>query len=598
MQNAENGKPWSVDDFEKFRPELCQFLKKNVVPCINDKTCNRILIHAPVKSGKREMVEYLSMRDNIPKIIKRKHIFASAFHRIADDSQRREMNNFNIKVFSITNDKNTNACLAHINNLVSKKNEIIIHIDECDFGSGDKQKLSKLYSKIRENLYITCILYTATPEELLFSSDINTNSDIQELSEDIQVSGICFHYEPPKVFCGPKIFLEKNLVTDAIPFFEYIDNSIKLTHQGDYITRRLIYEANKRSGRNILFLRLSYSDIGVTGKPMRDKKAIYQFTSLWQTIKIMIENDFIIYVDKDEKELKNIIGINKIKIPWSEPMFWKGITKDHPVIVIADQTCSRSTELSCHNRILAMHDFRHTVTFSTSSQALERVNHYSTKYEGGFQPIHIYGHLKTIQLSAGKINYSDYFENKWHKKKVNKRIREDGEFYEIKDRSNKLHTEYHSQVSLNEANKILQSLGCYVEVGISSRVKGGIKKKKLFESIFLKCDKESFNSKIREKCRELGSNFKDLRFDNPFIESEKRSGLLDGKYQGYLRGWSIKKYDSDIKDNKGWGAITRPRVTICYDANDDLGVALRYNSGKLINEDTLITHRSMYNVDE
>jgi len=55
-------KPWNEVQFMQYRPHLVSFLQQEVTPIIDrDEECS-ILIRAPVKSGKREMVEYLATR--------------------------------------------------------------------------------------------------------------------------------------------------------------------------------------------------------------------------------------------------------------------------------------------------------------------------------------------------------------------------------------------------------------------------------------------------------------------------------------------------------------------------------------------------------
>ena len=170
------------------------------------------------------------------------------------------------------------------------------------------------------------------------------------------------------------------------------------------------------------------------------------------------------------------------KIQWSNPVYWRGKAKDIATLVVADQTCSRSTELACHDRLFFQHDYRKSVVFTTTSQAQERVNHYSTKYPSGFQPIKIYGHKKTFELSARRITYDEYMKkNEWMKKKVDRRHGLSDELYEIKTTIQPYicHPEYPGRYTLDEANRILQDIGCSTNTSISGRVNGGVTEKKL-----------------------------------------------------------------------------------------------------------------------
>ncbi len=103
MSLNETDKPWSVDQFQQFREHLCNFVYRRIVPLIRDNRCRRILIRAPVKSGKREIAEYTAMRDKVDGEPTRVHCFVSAWHRVADNEQRIELGHHNMHVCSITN---------------------------------------------------------------------------------------------------------------------------------------------------------------------------------------------------------------------------------------------------------------------------------------------------------------------------------------------------------------------------------------------------------------------------------------------------------------------------------------------------------------
>ena len=593
-------KPWSIDTFEKFRPELCSFLREKIVIHINDFEIKRILIRAPVKSGKREMVEYLAQRDTISKSKKRHHIFASAFHRTADETQRDEMKKFNIDVHSITDPIKTQKCINEIQKKISNGNDIVIHIDEADFGTGHTQRLSELYSFIKDNDKITTILYTATPEEALYSDEFKSTPSLQEFVKESE----SVEYNPPSVFCGPNKFLDEGLIEDATPFFTILDGRATLTDQGKEIVQQLKENAtDTTSKRNIGLLRLSYSN--ADGKVKKENKAIYQFIKNCRTIPEL--DEVIICFDKSEKEMPKSGSKQRMvldgKIQWSNPDYWILKTTTRPIIVVADQTCSRSTELACHDRLCFQHDYRKSVVFTTTSQAQERVNHYSTKYPGGFQPIKIYGHKKTFELSARRITYDAYMKkNEWMKKKVDRRHGLSDELYEIKTTTQPYicHPEYRGRYTLDEANRILQDIGCSTNTTISSRVNGGVTEKKTFKTNFCECNKDNFNERFRDKLRELNITSKN---HNPFNLSEKQGKTPEGKYKGCWRSsgkreWRVLDYHRDIEsshDKQAGGGIGESgcRIVICYQ-NESLGVAIIYDSGETETVNTLETHNSMY----
>ena len=591
---------WSVHQFEENRPELVHFIKQHISPLIDEDQCSIILIQAPVKSGKREMVEYIAKRDESFNPT-RVHLFLTAFHRTADETQRQELGKHNLKIFSLKSRKEIQKCITWIKDKIKQNKHIVIHIDECDFGSGSRQMLSNVYKEIRNEPLCNSILYSATPQEVLFSGEVeNEDAGYQEMMDDTNHTGECVRYIPPASFCGPAQFLDAGLVTDAIPFFvSKSRDSLCLTTQGKNIMEQIHHNiANRKMKepvRNILFLRLSYSTTHTGKNKNKENKAIYQFIQYCQTVPELQECS--IFVDKNDHEIQNINNENIIvqKILWSSKMFWKALSSERPIIVIADQTCSRSTELACHDRLYAIHDYRNKVTFSTSSQALERVNHYSGKY-GGFQPIRIFGHKKTIELSAGRINYQEYLSGpSWKKKKIDCRKIKDKELYVIRSTRNHnvIHPIYNLPMSSNECDAILQELGCFVELSVSPRVEGRIYEKKDYKARFIPCNKGTFEETIKRDLM-IQTKFKDHRFQNPFHESEKK-GMENGQYKGYLREWKVFDFDNNIVTQCGWGVKdTNVRLTICY-KDGELGVALRYYTGKTQVISTLVTtKKSMY----
>ena len=592
---------WSIRQFEEHRPELVEFIKTNICSLLDESQCSTILIHAPVKSGKREMVEYIAKRDESfnPSHV---HAFVTAFHRIADEQQRKELNNHNLKIFSLIGEPDIYKCNEWIKKKIYQNKKIIIHIDECDFGSGSRQMLSKIYKVVGQEPSCISILYSATPQEVLFSGEVyNEDLKYQEMIHDIKQTGECVKYIPPKTFCGPGKFIDSKLVHEATPLFvKDKEDSIVLTNQGKMIIEQLKENARTSSKRNILLLRLSYTEsVHTKKKNNKETKSIYQFIKYCHTITQLQNENCNIYVDKKNKDVKNINNENVIvqTIDWSSKQYWRGLTSDIPIIIVVDQTCSRSTELACHDRLYAIHDYRNRVTFSTSSQALERVNHYTGKYGNEFQKIHIFGHKKTIELSSGRISYKDYLSPPlWKKKKINIRKSKNGkEEYCIQSTQNPkiFHPNYCAHMTSTECDRALQELGCFAEVAVSSRVEGSIFEKKIYTAKFIPCNKNNFERVIY--CDNIiKEKFTKQKFKNPFIESESK--LLDnGKYKGYLRGWKVFDFDTEIITQCGWGVKDMlARLTICYRDGIE-GVALRYYTGKNIQTSTLLTtNSSMY----
>ena len=152
---------------------MTDFVRSEILPRLEDREVRRIVVRAPVKSGKREMVEYIAMRDSVD-VPTRVHAFVSAWNRKADEEQREELGSQNMSVFSVMNSAAGVRCLNWIEKQLAKGLHIVLHLDECDYGSGSTQTLSKIWREVRDNEQISCVLYSATPEEVLYSSELVT----------------------------------------------------------------------------------------------------------------------------------------------------------------------------------------------------------------------------------------------------------------------------------------------------------------------------------------------------------------------------------------------------------------------------------------
>ena len=415
------------------------------------------------------------------------------------------------------------------------------------------------------------------------------------------VAGHRVEYEPPEGYCGPKRFLEEGLVREAKPFFEREGTTLRITEQGREVLTDLRASTAAAGRRNIVVLRLSYTMTVGSSNQRKENKAIYQFLRNLASFPEL--EGIMIVADKGDK-FNAIAGLLPQTIGWSNKSYWELFTDSRPVILVIDQTSTRSTEWACHDRIFATHDFRNDITFSVVSQAQERVNHYTQKY-GAFQPIRVYGSVKTFQLSAGRIDYGTFLKNEWKKQKVDRRTAGEAELYKIIHSTTRLpHPSYPEPVSPAAADRALQNLGCFAEADISARVTGTVKLVPAIRVTFHPCDRASFG--VLATTLAVGHTFQ-----NPFDQSiavMTRLGLpLTGPMLGYLRKWNVLNYDTDLKarDSQtgavygaGWGftltsgGTSNPRVTVCY-KDGVLGVALRTMTGSRM-VDRLSAYKSMY----
>jgi hypothetical protein len=586
---SEPPKPWSIAQIDEYRPHMTDFLRRNALPAINNPTVKRLLVNAPVKCGKREMAEWLAKMDEKPRSTPRRHMFVSAFHRKADETQRSELREHNLDVFSIISPEQVDACLAFVNSLINQGMSIVIHLDECDYGSGSKQLLAGVYSRVRMMPRVFIILYSATPAEYLASIDAGPT---REMLDDLR-RGMEIAYTPPDTYCGAERFLAENLVENATPFF-VIDSPGRgrLTNQGLEIVRNIKANAVSRNGRNIAMLRLSKSE----GNSKEDKD-FYKFLENLQYFAELV--GVVIYVDKDASFNVPSRGRWLVqKVEWSNRMYWNAISRDVPILVVHDQTATRSTELAFHDRLYALHDYRTTVDYSVVVQSDCRVIHYSTKY-GGFQPIRIYSHKPTIEFAAGRISYAEWraVSEQW---KIVQTAGMGHSVFEIQDSDGNTHPQHPDPMPQSQARELLAGMGCVNKLSLSHRVSGDITTKSIFDSHFFPTTQETFARDIEPvKRMPAHESFAGHRFQNPFESAVRRAQppRPDGMEIGWLRTWGMWDYDRDVKPSpkgSGGGSVTpgHPRLTICY-RNGVLGVAVRFLAREE-EVDTRSTRNSMY----
>jgi len=591
-------KPWSVAVFETKRTHLTNFVRAKILPLLEDKENRRIVMRAPVKCGKREIVEYIAMRDSVAKP-KRVHAFLSAWHRAADEDQRVELKGQNLEVFSIVTQKKVDSFLVWLQKMLSQQKDVVLHLDECDHGSGSKQMLSQVWKVTRDLPCITNILYSATPEEVLFSGEVE-DEEHRAMMEEIVAEGHRVEYTPPAseeeggVYCGPGRFLEEGLVHEALPFFHKEGEGFVLSPQGKEIVADLRSSMATSPQRNLIVLRLSYSDLGGKKAEIKKNKSIYQFL---QNIGSFPELEgFSVIVDKGEGSIR-CTGVRSQKIEWSSRSYWEDLTTTRPFLFVIDQTSSRSTEWACHDRIFATHDFRNVVQYSTISQAQERVNHYEQRY-GGFQPIRIYGHTRTFKLSAGLINYATFLTDAWEKKKIDVRT-SPVPMYRVRSTAagHALHAEC-PEAGLTEtaADRLLQRLGCYADISLSQRVAGRVRDVRTYAASWIAATKETWDtawaSVPAEGTRDATRN--------PFLAAEAYR-LADGTWQGQHRGWKVLDFVGGELYERVAGAAPKKldlgstggnRVKVCY-KDGVLGVFIARCTGTR-KENTLRAYNSMY----
>ena len=396
--------PKTIDYFKQQRPELYNYVLNDVIP--ENKKFK--LVPAPVKSGKRGMVEVHSLLDK-----ESSHIFLTALHRTADENQRNELASYGIKVFSINNTKKKNECIKYIDDQLARGKEIKPHLDELDFGCGDKQLLNYIYSAYKNNPHVTFILYSATIE--VAKKEFLVVNNIEEFHE-------CKPFNPPPTYFGIKKFLDKKKFFQATPFVSYNcdDESIKITTQGENLIKKLKENKNNTNNkRHIAVLRLAGNF------KTNDKKSISQFDT-------MKENSD--YIEEKYGIRLKFVGSNDNSVEWDNLKTWGDYNPAIPYIFVINQVAGRSTEWKCQPYLVWYHTMRTDDTpTSTIIQDQERPVYYTINYTDDID-IEIYGDVPSAQYSAGIITLEQY--DSMSNRKINARLNTKNKKTHIKVKQN------------------------------------------------------------------------------------------------------------------------------------------------------------------
>lgn len=541
---------------------------------MDDVSIKLILLNAPVKSGKRAFPEFCALLDRRGHAMDdRKHVFVSSFHRRADDNQRNELGQYVAGVFSLHSKAALQKCMESIREIVEvEQKRLVIHVDECDYGSGEGQNLQQVYDYARSSASVKMIMYSATHEEALTSLYFRTNGLDAMLHDIYSPRGRVLHFIPPSNFCGPRRFLDEGLVQDASSFFSTTSPSgPMLTDHGRGIVHEFVTSVSEHPERNVFLLRLTGMEEeedrgrrtggaggggGVDGggydhassmKAHRRSKAsknLYRFLSMVadRTPELSMFNIIVDGHNKVSSEPGTTRVVEQI-VQWSNPAYWSCLAHGVPTIIVFDQTASRSTELACHHRVWALHDFRRHVVYSSYAQAVLRVNHYIGDRYTEFQRIRMYCHVPALEYAAGMIDLTMF---------------------------------------TNSAR------GGVTTVDVSPRIVDQCERRVAVDVAVYPCPEGRMSWDIIRDgvCKMCG-----VRFQNPFQYVGP-----DGRFECVLRGVRKVRTVDEVKTELRYGLSAsdqKARISACYDAEGNLCIVVRRAVG-VEETQTFLSKKSMY----
>ena len=392
-----------VEELKKERPEQYEIANRCVESLTSElddgtvgKNCS---VKAEEKTGKRVIMEFIHLITIINHFCgvltsksPPKSVYVTALNRKdTKDQFREQQDDFGILSIVATCAAELIGEIIKLLRDPSHDGVIYIHLDECDYGTGDGQSLSKLWNAEELNLpknknRIKYVTYSATPEELEYSRTGKSNL------WDIHT------FIPSKDYIGAQWYLDNDLVFKPEVFFDGVSDFSK---QGI----KLIKEVNENcSSRKDLSQRMrNVIVVRDTGKG---------HLNLIRQAQSSLEGKYSCEIHIFDQSNGFDWGE---AIPWAklgrterldENLMNDGYNFKATVIFIS-QICTRSTELCPlgHRKIAIWHDARmldDKKAYNTISQAIGRVKHYT---QPGQQTnrIKLYCDIKVLKKTVGLL---------------------------------------------------------------------------------------------------------------------------------------------------------------------------------------------------
>lgn len=381
----------SLSETRVLYPETYNF----ALDCYDNRAKENI-IYAPVKSGKRGICETISQYTNKGKIIL--NIFVSGLNRRDVKVQFEELREYGLCCFvSLEITKHKQQILERINQYSQKGYEVVIHIDEADYGSESTQILGSFIGDIHNLPNVKLFFYTATPWELTSAPKFMGNAKV-------------FMFTPNENYRGAKWFLDNNLVhethEDFVEFDE--DGNIIISKSGIEWCKNWVSNSDK--SKNISVVRISTrtneSADGNRSKFKVFKNSFIKKKELSATQKQIAE----IFPDR---QFKPIFVDEKTEFHFGDYDSWDGIKNStfhldsntyH--LIFINQTSTRSTEWGFHDRLYFYYSYESTkANVTTQIQRQQRVAHY---HKEGYPINVITSDADTWLVSAYRMSIEDY----------------------------------------------------------------------------------------------------------------------------------------------------------------------------------------------
>lgn len=357
--------PYSLIWFRENRPEVANFVDQILTAVQAGK--RHILVKAPVKSGKRVMVEVISL------LLGMKVKYITSLNRKDVKTQKAELDRYNIHTHLTNSRENVDAAIADIHFDLDRGHRVVTCFDECDYGAGNRQLLPALYENIIDNIDVVKIYFSATAHETA-ASNLKKRADYIDMT-----------YVPPPEYCGAQYFLDNGLIFEPLDFFENALGELSVTEHGIQVIRDSVTATRH---------------IGVVRTTSKFPPALFKNDLVRANLERQLQAAM-----PDGKPWKIKPVDDKDGHDWEHRQTQIGYTRDDEVnhLFVILGTCTRGTDLKGWHRNLAFwHDKRmgEKSNLNTLIQAALRPCHYKSDYGGEAQPVRLYVDRRVVEMAA------------------------------------------------------------------------------------------------------------------------------------------------------------------------------------------------------
>jgi hypothetical protein len=359
------------------------------------------IVYAKVKSGKRLIAETISQYTNKGKDTL--NFFFSGLNRKDVKVQFDELKEYHMECYVSTEiTRNKQHIIDKIAFLAQRGNEVIIHVDEADYGSDATQILGSFLKDIHQYENVTIFLYTATPYELTSAKVFMENAKV-------------FKFKPSDIYRGDEWFLANNLVCETTEdFVNFTDKGkVKISDTGIEWLQKWVDCPDKM--KNWAVVRISTktneSADGKSSKYQVFKDALIKKPTRASRITALPKKQ--IREIFPEMKFVPIFVDDKTPFHFGDYESWDGVTastlfRDPSVfhLIVLNQTSTRSTEWAFHKNLFFYYSYESSkANVTTQIQRQQRVAHHD---EVGYGINVITSDIDTWHVSAELMSVEDY----------------------------------------------------------------------------------------------------------------------------------------------------------------------------------------------